>query len=418
MADVGVVSSDSRRTPLRSAPRDVHVGHPLRDVLPTVRARLHGIVDTAMHIVVVTDADGNVLWREGNASEVPWAVDVAPLGRDARGPTDSPWPGATAPVHDPETGKVLGVIAVGGPLHLVHPALKQLVTAVAELAENELRLRLAVAEDRFRARNMPHLANLRGSVGALVTATGRIVACEPFDGWPERVHVPEGADRVRLDDGRTMIVERLAEGYLLHAPHRDGSVPRRSALSLRLMGETTSVLLNGRSIPITLRPAEILAVLALHPEGLTAEQLALMLYGDGGNPTTVRGEILRLRNLIGPEVLRTRPYRLDATVDTDFGSVRRALREGNPAEALRLCGGSLLPRSDAPAIRELRDELDAALRRAVLNSADPDLIAAFAEHPSGHDDLEVHDRLTELLPPDDPRLAAVESRRARLLTAG
>lgn len=383
-----------------------------------LRAKLHSVAETAMHVVAVTDADGTVLWQDGEMPAAPWPGPAGP-GALADPPLgDQPWNGVTAPVHNPDTGRVLGMIDVRGPLHLVHPALKQLVAAIAELAENELRLRLTIADDRFRARNMPHLSSLHGSSGALVTATGRVVACEPYGTWPERVPVPEGADRIRLDDGREMIVEPLAEGYLLRAPQWDGKAPQRRALSLRLMGETTTVLLNGCSIPITLRPAEILAVLALHPEGLTAEQLALMLYGDGGNPTTVRGEILRLRNLIGPDVLRTRPYRLDATVDTDFGSVRRALRAGKPAEALRLCSGSLLPRSDAPAIRELRDELDAALRRAVLNSANPDLIAAFAEHPSGHEDLEVHDRLTELLAPDDPRRAAVESRRARLLATG
>ena len=115
-------------------------------------------------------------------------------------------------------------------------------------------------------------------------------------------------------------------------------------------------------MPLTLRPAELLTALALHPDGLTAEQLAAALYGDDGNPTTVRGEVLRLRGLIGADVLRTRPYRLDAVVDTDFGATRRALRSGQVAEALRACAGPLLPRSDAPEIRELRDELAAGLR--------------------------------------------------------
>ena len=144
---------------------------------------------------------------------------------------------------------------------------------------------------------------------------------------------------------------------------------------------------------MTLRPAELLAALALHPDGLTAERLAMLLYGDDGNPTTVRGEVLRLRSLIGADVLRTRPYRLDATVDTDFGTVRRALRPGKPAEALRACAGPLLPRSDAPEIREERDALVAGLRRAVLAADETDLLADYASHPLGRDDLEVHERL-------------------------
>ena len=129
----------------------------------------------------------------------------------------------------------------------------------------------------------------------------------------------------------------------------------------------------------------------------------------------MRGEILRLRALIGADVLRTRPYRLDADVDTDFGdgapgAARRPTRRG--AARLR---GPLLPRSDAPEIRELRDELEAGLRHAVLGADDVDLLAEFAAHPLGRDDLEVHDRLVRLLPPDDPRRAPAQARRTRLL---
>ena len=179
-----------------------------------------------------------------------------------------------------------------------------------------------------------------GGAGALVTASGRIIAGEPYGVWPERVALPPGADRVRLEDGREMMVEPLAEGFLLHAPRKGAAAPRRSALSLRFMGDgAPGVLLNGAAVPVTLRPAELLTALALNPDGLTAEQLALLLYGDDGNPTTVRGEVLRLRTLIGADVLRTRPYRLDASVDADFQAVRRALRARQPAEALRTCAG-------------------------------------------------------------------------------
>jgi hypothetical protein len=75
----------------------------------------------------------------------------------------------------------------------------------------------------------------------------------------------------------------------------------------------------------------------------------------------------------------------------------------------------MLPRSDAPEIRELRDELEAALRRQVLDAGDVDLLAAFAAHPLGRWDLEVHDRLLEQLACDDSRRPEVVARRARLL---
>ena len=437
-----------RRTPpvvVRDAELpDRRSAHPLNEVMPLLRSTLVSIADEAMHVMLVTDAEGIILWRDG-AAKLLHAADGAGLapgtqmseeaiGTNAMGTTlavDAPvqihsaehlvrtyhaWTCVAAPVHDPDTGAMLGAIDISGPLGGMHPAMIQLVSATAQLAENQLRVRLAIADERLRVRNMPHLSSLRGQAGALVTPSGRIIAGEPYGAWPDRVELPPGADRVLLADGRELAVEPLAEGYLLRSVQRSSAAARRSALSLRFMTEgAPSAVLNGRQLPLTLRPAELLTALALHPAGLTAERLALWLYGEDGNPTTVRGEILRLRSVIGADVLRTRPYRLEADVDTDFGAVRRALRSGRSGVALRACAGPLLPRSDAPEIRDLRDELTAGLRHEVLLSDDVELLAEFAEHPLGHDDIEVHDRLLELLPAADHRRPRLLSRRDRLL---
>ena len=234
-------------------------------------------------------------------------------------------------------------------------------------------------------RNMPHLTSLRGRAGALVTPTGRIMAAS-------RTAMLAGAGRgrpraatgSRSTTGARWRSSRSPRATCCTRRGRDGRARHRSALSLRFLGDAAPRCCStARSVPLTLRPAELLTALALHPDGLTAERLALLLYGDDGNPTTVRGEVLRLRGLIGADVLRTRPYRLDAVVDTDFGAIRRALRSGQAAEALRACAGPLLPRSDAPEIRELRDELAAGLRRAVLDSDDVELLADVRHAPPG-----------------------------------
>ena len=423
----------------------VRAAHPLGAVLPLLRSTLVSIADEAEHVMVITDADGTILWLEGARSLIRAAdsVGLSPgmrwseeaIGTNAMGTSlalDAPvqihsaehlvrtvhaWTCAAAPVHDPDTGAIVGAIDISGPLHTAHPAMVQLVAATAQLAENQLRVRLAIADEQLRARNMAHLASLRGRPGALVTPTGRILAGEPYGGWPERVTITPGVERVLLADGREMAVEPLAEGYLLHAPRPTAATPRRRALSLRFLGDSTSVLLDGTPVPVTLRPAELLAALALHPDGLTAERLAMLLYGDDGNPTTVRGEVLRLRTLIGADVLRTRPYRLDADVDTDFDAVRRALTDGQAAEALRACAGPLLPRSDAPEIRDERESLVAGLRRAVLAADETDLLAEFARHPLGRDDLAVHDRVLELMGPHDRRRPALAAHRDRLLAS-
>ena len=262
------------------------------------------IADEAVHVMIVTDADGTILWREGArsllhaADSVGLAPGIALVRRRDRHERDGhrarrrqrrcrstppstwsapyhSWTCAAAPVHDPDTGTLIGAIDISGPLHTAHPAMVQLVSATAQLAENQLRVRLAIADEQLRIRNMPHLASLRGRPGALVTPTGRILAGEPYAGWPVRVRIEPGVDRVPLDDGREMAVEPLAEGYLLHATRPTTAPARRRALSLRFLGDhAPRCCSTARRSPLTLRPAELLAALALHPDGLTAERLA------------------------------------------------------------------------------------------------------------------------------------------------
>jgi hypothetical protein len=440
------IDPDRRTPPVVYSPAemaDVRSGHPLNSVMSLLRETLVSIADEAMHVMLVTDAEGLVLWRDG-ATRVLADADAVGLmpgthwsessiGTNAMGTTlavDAPvrihsaehlvrayhsWTCVAAPVHDPDTGSILGAIDISGPLHTVHPALVQLVSATAQLAENQLRVQLAIADERLRVRNMPHLRSLRGETGALVTRNGRLLAGDPYGWWPERVVLSGATGPHLLVNDREVLVEPLAEGYLLRARPARAHTVARTALSLRFLGEASpTVLLNGRTIPVTLRLAELLTVLALHPAGLSGERLAWLLYGDDGNQTTVRGEIHRLRGLIGPEVLRTRPYRLAATVDSDFGAVRDALRSGRVWAAMRGCAGELLPQSEAPEILQLREELSAGLRGAVLESRDADLLHLLATNPLGQDDLEVHERLARLLAAGDPRLGSVLSRRDRL----
>jgi len=442
------VDPDRRTPPVVHAPdelRDIRSAHPLNAVMPLLRHSLVGIAEEGVHLLLVTDAAGHVLWREGAGQLLGPADRVglfpgtnwseAAIGTNAMGTTlavDAPvqihsaehlvrtyhsWTCVAAPVHDPDTGATLGAVDVSGPLRTMHPSLTQLVATTARLAESELRARMAEADQRFLLRNTPHLTQLGRAAGALVTPTGRVLAPDP-SGWPERVDLDAATERVLLPDGREVLVEPLAEGWLLRTAERAPRANRPShtaALSLRFTGNgTSSAVLDGRLVPLPLRAAEILTALVLHPEGLTAEQLGYLLYGDDGNQTTVRVQVRRLRTLVGADVLRTRPYRLAGAVDSDFGSARRSLRAGQVAAALRACAGPLLPRSDAAEIRQLREELTAGLRSAVLATRDVDLLHAFVARPQGEDDLDAHDRLLSLLPAGDPRAGAVALRAERL----
>ncbi|MFT7837602.1 hypothetical protein Q5530_15790 [Saccharothrix sp. BKS2] len=181
-------------------------------------------------------------------------------------------------------------------------------------------------------------------------------------------------------------------------------------LSLRFLGAVAGSL-EGRELALSARHAELLTALALHPRGSTAEELALHVYGERGNPTTVRAELHRLRAQLGG-VLLTRPYRLAADVRGDFLAVREALRAGDVGAAAAVYRGPLLPRSEAPAVREEREDLASAVRRAVLDRGD---VAALWAFGLVSDDVAVLERLVWLLPGTDPRREVATRRLRRAL---
>ena len=196
------------------------------------------------------------------------------------------------------------------------------------------------------------------------------------------------------------MLEPLAEGWLLRPARRTSS----PTLALPFLGAARPVArLDGRPVRLSLRHAEMLTLLALHPEGLTADRLAQALYGDAGNPVTVRSEVHRLRAALGPSHITTQPYRLRPRVDADFLDVRAALRAGRLPSPEVLRRGTLLPASDAPGVREERDHLEVAVRRAVLRHGDSEAVWALARTEAGAEDPELAARLRRLLPITDPR---------------
>jgi hypothetical protein len=184
-------------------------------------------------------------------------------------------------------------------------------------------------------------------------------------------------------------------------------------LSLSFLLPEPKVVLDGREVPISLRHAEILGALTLDGR-LSADQLALRLYGERGNPTTVRAELHRLRAQLGPDVLATRPYRLTADVEADFLAVRAALKDGDVPLAASRYRGSLLRRSEAPVVRDERDDLATGVRKAVLARGDANALWTFTQTDSGEHDVEALEQLVRLVPANDVRLAIATARLRRL----
>ncbi|MDQ6675390.1 MAG: hypothetical protein M3069_32445 [Chloroflexota bacterium] len=181
-----------------------------------------------------------------------------------------------------------------------------------------------------------------------------------------------------------------------------------ASLELRFLGRAEARL-GTQVIALRLRFAEILACLARRPDGLTLEQLALEVYGEDASLTLCKTEVSRLRRILP---IGNRPYRLGVAVTADFLELRGLLRDGRLRDALGLYQGSLLPRSDAPLINAQREDLDVALREAVLASPDPEAAWLLAERMP--DDLEVWEQASARLPRDDPRRFLARARVARL----
>jgi hypothetical protein len=160
-------------------------------------------------------------------------------------------------------------------------------------------------------------------------------------------------------------------------------------LELRLLG-TARAWLDGRLLRITPRQTEILALLALSPDGLGLGELHARLYGD--RPVslgTLKAEMSALRALLGGR-LASRPYRVDMAVRCDVAEVLDRLRAGDVAGAAERYGGELLPWSESPALIEYGNFVTVALRIALL--ADPQLAAVLWYSERAPYDLELLER--------------------------
>jgi len=141
-----------------------------------------------------------------------------------------------------------------------------------------------------------------------------------------------------------------------------------------------------RTIRLTPRHSEILVLLASAPSGLSGDELAVLLYEEDSTASTLRAELSRLRHLLGDQLLASRPYRLVAELIADWLSVEAHLAAGDVVAAMRAYRGPLLPASTAPGVVQLRQNIEASLRRAVLDSGEPDLMSTWTRSAWGADD--------------------------------
>ncbi|MCH0565906.1 MULTISPECIES: transcriptional regulator [unclassified Streptomyces] len=169
----------------------------------------------------------------------------------------------------------------------------------------------------------------------------------------------------------------------------------------------------GTLLPVRPRQLEILALLALEPDGFTPEQLRAALYGDRPVTTsTFKAEVSHLRRALGGGITPRR-YALTTAVACDAVEVLRALERGDTATALHHYRGPLLPRSEAPGVVEWRARIEVAVREAVLASRSPEHALRYGDRAPY--DAEVHEHALRLLAPDDTRRSIAAGRLSTAL---
>ncbi|MEV8082254.1 GAF domain-containing protein [Pseudarthrobacter oxydans] len=350
--------------------------HRLQQVMPALSELLADDSSDGRHLLVLTDATGEILWRVGSAQVLRRADRLefsegadwseAGIGTNAISEalvtgrpvqlfsaehlvrTHHEWACTAAPITDPSTGRLLGVLDVSGPLESLTADTLRMVRCAVSMAE-----------------------------ALLKTSDGGASLGAPS---------PPPASR---------------------QPCRTGTAVRPSAAvdTLELLGDQpAAVFRNGSRVPLTLRRAEILALLDSRMQGWSAEELAYELHGDAGIAASIRTEMFRVRSLLG-DAIASNPYRLEERLAgrSDAGRVLRLLRGGNVAAALEAYRAPLLSRSGNMAVQLLRDRLDLALGAAVRASTDPALIIRWLSTDMGSADTQAVEALGKLVGRSDAR---------------
>jgi len=234
-----------------------------------------------------------------------------------------------------------------------------------------------------------------------------------------------GGDEVVVPQTMAMVraAARLAESELardlLARPVTESN--RSSAhLVIESLGRHESLLsiddARGHNAHLRLSPrhSEIILLLASAPQGLSGDELAVLLYEDDGASSTLRAELNRLRHLLGEELLPSRPYRLAAGITADWLGVEAHLAAGDLASAVRGYRGPVLPRSTAPGVVRLRENLEASLRAALLRSGQGDLMSAWTRSAWGADDYDMWVAQRAAVDARSPMVALIDGQIARL----
>lgn len=347
--------------------REYRRNHPLRLVLPVLQRLLIEPAAEAGLIVAIGDAAGRLLWVEG-ARETLRQAELSAFQ-----------PGANW------SERAIGTSAPG------------LALATGRGAQVHREQHFSYTAHRFSCSAVPVRDPGTGTLLGVVDLTG--------DAQAVAVHsLP-----------LLLAAVSAAEAELRLLP----SAPARATLTTLGPGPAVLGTFDAHQ-PLGLRHAEILFLLGWHSEqgserGLSAEELAVLLYGEADHEVTVRAELVRLRRLLAehhsPSIdLLSRPYRLSAPLRLDARDAHTALTSGDRQGALDLYRGQLLPGSEAPGVLRVRQELSALLREAVLSDGSAEELWRYLQLTEAADDQEAVRTALRVMPAYSPRRAVLVAR--------
>ena len=244
-------TSSRRRWPTRATTAAFWRGSPLQTAVERVEAELRRTAEDGDLVIAVTDAETRILWTYGGRvmRRKAETVNFVPAGRwdegsvgtnalDIANRTDGPsmvfsaehyasmvhnWVCWAAPLHDPVTGRQLGVIDLSTTWDRTHP---------------------------------------------IGLATARVMARLIETAMPRSHHAPAAAA---------------------------STAPTSPGWCMSLLG-TAEAWLDGQRLLLNRRQTEVLALLAMHPEGLSLEHLHALVYGDQSvTVSTLKAEVSHLR---------------------------------------------------------------------------------------------------------------------------
>ncbi|HEY8701469.1 MAG TPA: GAF domain-containing protein [Arthrobacter sp.] len=376
--------------------------HPLASIMPVIQKLLVQPSHDSGLLVAVGDEVGRLLWVEGDAALrrraegmmfVPGADwSEATVGTSAPGTALAlgrgiqisgpehyqrsvhPWSCTAVPFHDPDSGALLGVVDITGTATAVAPHTLSLVEATVAAAQAQLRverlqLAASLASRPARRRN--------------ASSAPRPGSARTGSAWSNA---------------------------------KEGSLYRNS---LQLLGRDQALLsIEGKTVALSARHSEILALLSTNPDGLSAEELCVLLYPGDASTMTLRAEMVRLRKVLQQlnpaAVPGSRPYKLSVDLVPDSGQVLSCLQRGAHRIALEIYRGAVLPKSEAPGVIDLRNRVASLMREAVLTDGSAETLLKYAELPEAKDDVGVRTAALKLLPPRSPKRAAVVADLERL----